>query len=101
MGREFERPQPCLASPTFEGRRIIYGGRVCPKARAVEPAPVRLGAWAKRGGLSIGSYSTLAPAIPTLMEKRVGIFTTWRQRARIGSERDRRSEPNTYAARRG
>src|SRR5712671_1476367 len=57
--------------------------------------PGRSGRSAKRPSVSMRSYITIAPAIPTLMEKRVGIFTTWRQRASTGSESDKRSAPNT------
>jgi len=58
----------------------------------------RLRNWPK---LIILSYMVMAPAIPTLIEKRVGILTTWAHRASTAGESETRSAPKTYAARRG
>ena len=45
--------------------------------------------------VNILSYRTMAPAMPTLIEKRVGIFTTNSQAASIWGDSEKRSAPKT------
>ena len=57
--------------------------------------PARTGLGAKRPRLISRSYMTSDPASDRLIENRVGILTTWEQRASIASESPPRSGPST------
>ena len=57
--------------------------------------PARTGRGAKRPRLSMRSYITMTPAAARLMQNRVGMRTTWSQRATMAGDSALRSGPNT------
>ena len=83
------------APPRLGQQRIAQAGPVCARQTHGFGPPGMTGRSRKPPMDSTRSYMTSAPARLTLIQNRVGIFTTWSQRASISGDRSPRSRPRT------